>query len=83
MLLVADYEPTQSFSRTSQNFGVHEGTVKRWVERHAATGDVESSISLRTSLVSTPLLKETALKLIDDSVREMTYGIPSWREHLK
>ena len=66
MLLVTDYEQTQSFCAM----------------RHAATGDVESPIPLLTSLVSTPLLRETAQKLIDDGVGEMTSmafrpGIPS------
>ena len=40
MLLVADFEKTESYSRTAQNFGVHEGTVKLWVERFNCTGDV-------------------------------------------
>ena len=45
---------------------MHEDTIKRWIERHLATGDIESHVPLRASLVSTPLLKETALKVNGD-----------------
>ena len=44
MLLVAEYERTGSYSATAQHFGVHENTVKRWVERFTLTGDVVNGI---------------------------------------
>ena len=80
MLFVADYEKTNSYSRTAQNFGVHEGTVKLWVERYNATGDVISPSPKRFPRVSIPDLKEVALKIIDEAYRDLTYGIANWSE---
>ena len=78
MLLVSDYLETGSYSRTAQNFGVHENTVKRLVIRYENTGDVESSPISRPSPVSTPALHEAAIRLIDEGYRDLPYGIENW-----
>ena len=80
MLLVADFEKTESYSRTAQNFGVHEGTVKLWVERFNCTGDVASPSPTRQPRVTTSDLMKVSLKLIDDAYRDLPYGISTWSE---
>ena len=81
MLLVAEYERTGSYSATAQHFGVHENTVKRWVERFTLTGDVLTASRERVSTVVTPAFLDVALKLVDEGYN-LVYGVESWSDLL-
>ena len=83
MLLVAEYERTGSYSATAQHFGVHENTVKRWVERFTLTGDVLTASRERVSTVVTPAFLDVALKLVDEGYRDLVYGVESWSDLLR
>ena len=78
MLLVKDYENTNSYSATCRREGVHHSTVKLWVKRFEETGDVERSTPPRERTVATPGLLDACHEIIDTANTSSTRGCPSW-----